>query len=143
MKYIFYKLCLSLLKPLHAGWMIDLNNHMTGEKAKKVIDSGWTSLGIKGAILLGLNTLPSIDPFDDIAPMMAEPVECPVIHNVAICNLTPEVKSIEYSRDDGEDGEESDNEDVWGPPGDNRNIFDIINDFDDEKFLAFNFLVFC
>ena len=125
------KLRLSLLKPLHAGWMVDLYNHMTGE-AKKIIDSGWTSSGIKDAIRLGLNALPSIDPFNDIAPMMVEPNENPVLHNPAICNLTPEFKSIGYSKDDDDDGDESDEEDVWGPPDDDGNIFDLVNDFDDE-----------
>ena len=77
---------LSLLKPLHAGWMVDLYNHMTGE-AKKIIDSGWTSSGIKDAIRLGLNALPSIDPFNDIAPMMVEPNENPVLHNPPYATL--------------------------------------------------------
>ena len=58
-----------------------------------------------------------MDPFNDIAPM--------------ICNLTPEYKSISYSRDYDED--EADNDEVWGPPGDERNIFDLIDHFDDEE----------
>ena len=47
------KLQLSLLKPLHAGWMVDLYNHMTGDATKSIIDSGWTSSGIKDAVSLG------------------------------------------------------------------------------------------
>ena len=34
------KLRLSLLKPLHAGWLVDFYNHMTSGAAKKIIDSG-------------------------------------------------------------------------------------------------------
>jgi len=122
------KLRLSLMKPLHAGWMVDFYNHMTSGAAKKLIDSGWTSSGIKDAIDLGLNSLPSIDPFHDIAPMMAELNESPSLHNHAICDLSPETKSIGYSRDD----ESSDEEEVWGP-ADDRNIFDFLDEFDDEN----------
>ena len=49
--------------------------------------------------------------------------------NHAICDLTPEIKSIDYSRDDHD--EESSEDKVWGP-SDKRNIFDIIDEFDDE-----------
>jgi len=119
---------LSLLKPLHAQWTVDLYNHMTSDTAKELIDSGWASSGIKDAIDLGLNSLPSIDPFNDIAPMMIELNESPPLHNHAICDLSPETKSIGYSRDD----EISDEEEVWGPAED-RNIFDVIDGFDDEN----------
>ena len=105
------KLRLSLLKPLHAQWTVDLYNHMTSGAAKELIDSGWASSGIKDAIDLGLNSLPSIDPFNDIAPMMVESNESPPLHNHAICDLSPETKSIGYSRDD----ESSDEEEIWGP----------------------------
>jgi len=91
---------------------------MTTEAGKKIIDSEWTSSGIKDAISLGLHALPSIDPYNDIAPMMVEANENPILHNPAVCNLTPEFKSIGYSRDD-----ESSDEEVWGPEGDG-NIFD-------------------
>ena len=36
---------------------------------KKIIESGWLSSDVRDAIRLGLNKFPSIDPFDDIAPM--------------------------------------------------------------------------
>ena len=56
------KLGLSLLKPLHAGWLVDFYNHMTSGAAKKIIDSGWASSGIEDAINMGMDSLPSIDP---------------------------------------------------------------------------------
>ena len=49
-------------------------------------------------------------------------------HNHAICDLSPELKSIGYSREDVSDEEEE----VWGP-ADDRNIFDAIDEFDDEN----------
>ena len=66
------KLRLSLLKPLHAEWLVDFYNHMTSGAAKKIIDSGWASSGIEDTISMGLDSLPSIDPFSDIAPMIVE-----------------------------------------------------------------------
>ena len=61
---------------------------------------------------MGLDSLPSIDPFNDIAPMMVELNEsCPPFQNHAICDLSPELKSICYSREDVSDEEEE----VWGP----------------------------
>ena len=121
------KLRLSLLKPLHAEWLVDFYNHMTSGAAKKIIDSGWASSGIEDAINMSLDTLPSVDPFSDIAPMMAKLNETsPSFHNHAICDLSPVLKSIGYSREDVSD------EEVWGP-ADDRNIFDVIDEFDHEN----------
>ena len=44
------KLRLSLLKPLHAEWLVDFYNHMASGAAKKIIDSGWASSGIEDAV---------------------------------------------------------------------------------------------
>ena len=55
---------------------------------------------------MGLNSLPSIDAFSDIAPMMVELNESSLpFHNHAICDLSPELKSIGYSREDVSDEE--------------------------------------
>ena len=42
---------------------------MATPESKKIIESGWLSSGVRDAIRLGLNKSPSVDPFDDIAPM--------------------------------------------------------------------------
>ena len=63
------KLGLSLMKPLHAEWVTNFYNHITTLESKKIIKSGWLSSGVPDAIRLGLNKLPSNDPFGDIAPM--------------------------------------------------------------------------
>ena len=95
------KLCLSLLKPLHAEWLVDFYNHMTSGVAKKIIDNGWATSGIEEVINMGLDSLPSIDPFSDIEPMMVELNESsPPFHNHAICDISTELKSISYSRED-------------------------------------------
>ena len=55
------KLRLSLLKPLHAEWLVDFYNHMASGAAKKIIDSGWASSGIEDANNMVLDSLPSVD----------------------------------------------------------------------------------
>ena len=63
---------LSVLKLLHAGWLFDFYSQMTLEEGKKVIHSSWRAAGIRDALRLGLNQLPSLDPFIDIDPMLEE-----------------------------------------------------------------------
>ena len=64
------KLRLYVMKPIHAHWMVELYNHMTTGDGKKNIISGWRAAGIQDAVKLGLNSLPSIDPFNDLDPML-------------------------------------------------------------------------
>ena len=84
--------------------------------------------GIKDVIALGLDSLPSIDPFHDIAPKIAKSNGSPPIPNSAVYDLSPEVKSIGYSRD----AKSSNEEEFWGL-GDNQNIFNVLEEFDDEQ----------
>ena len=65
------QLCLSLMKPLHAGWQVGFYNHITFGAEKKLINSGWTQSGIKDAIALGLDSFSSINRFHEITPMIA------------------------------------------------------------------------
>ena len=64
------KLKLSVLKPLHAGWLIDAYDHLTSETGRKVIANGWKSAGITDAISKGVKGLPTLDPFDSIDPLV-------------------------------------------------------------------------
>ena len=57
------------MKPLHAEWVTNFYNHITTLESKKIIENGWLSSGVPDAIRLGLNKLPSNDPFGDISPM--------------------------------------------------------------------------
>ena len=50
------KLTLTILKPVHAGWLIEFYNHMTTDKGCDIIKNGWKAAGIIDAICLGLNT---------------------------------------------------------------------------------------
>ena len=54
------KLNLTILKPIHAGWLVEFYNHMTTDKGCNIIKNGWKATGITDAIRLGLNDLPSV-----------------------------------------------------------------------------------
>ena len=85
------KLQLTTLKPLQAGLIIDFYNEITSAKGKEIITSGWVSSGIKDAIDLGLQNLPSIDPFEQLDPMMNDAedvVEASRPRMIAIACLT-------------------------------------------------------
>ena len=45
---------------------------MTTSKGSEIIGSGWNASGIKDAIKLGTEKLPSLDPFEELDPMMNE-----------------------------------------------------------------------
>ena len=62
------------MKSLHAGGLVDFQNHMTSTARKEVIDSGWILSRTNDAIALGVEFLPSVDPFHDIAPPPREAV---------------------------------------------------------------------
>ena len=47
------KLLLSVLKPLHAGWVVELYNLRTTPKGQQVIFSGWRASGIEDPVMLG------------------------------------------------------------------------------------------
>ena len=60
---------LTVMKPLHAKWLIDLYNDLTSAKGKEVVMGGWRASGILRAVKEGAHNLPTLDPFDDIEPL--------------------------------------------------------------------------
>ena len=53
---------LSVIKPLHAKWLIALYNYLTTNKGMEIIAKGWKKAGIIG-LLDGTTVLPPEDPF--------------------------------------------------------------------------------
>ena len=56
---------LTVLKPLHAVWLVDLYNHLTCPVCVRLIAKGWEKAGISD-LLDGQTELPPEDPFTDI-----------------------------------------------------------------------------
>ena len=57
---------LSIAKPLHTKWLIEMYNHLTSSEGRDVCLKGWKVAGILDAAEKGLDGLPNLDPFHDI-----------------------------------------------------------------------------
>ena len=60
---------LSIVKPLHAKWLIKMYNHMISSEGRDVSLTGWKVAGILDATEKGLDGLQNLDPFHDINPL--------------------------------------------------------------------------
>ena len=56
---------LSVLKPIHATWLVELYNFFTSTEGKVYVLKGWEKAGIKD-VLNGKEVLPPVDPYQDI-----------------------------------------------------------------------------
>ena len=129
---------LSVLKPLHATWLISLYDHMSSTEGKAVIASGWKKSGIFDAINLGLSGLPMLDPFNDICPLIEV---IPLKGTLSLASLCPqELESYKAKVADEIDVDESEWE-VDDEAGDDSNTEDIDGDhvdFENDTRTAFN-----
>ena len=110
---------LSILKPLHAKWLLELFNRMTSEEGKNVNMKGWEVAGISGVVNKAIACLPSLDPFDDIDPLSSSPM---VIENET-SPLDKDHRNM-YINESG-DADDKDDEDWVDSDG---NCFDLFND---------------
>jgi hypothetical protein len=60
---------LTVVKPLHAKWLIEMYNEVTTEKGKEIIINGWRAAGILDAVKMGSVDLQCLDPFHDVDPV--------------------------------------------------------------------------
>ena len=63
---------LTTLKLLPAKWLVEYYNEITKENGSSVIINGWKAAGIYDAIKAVSSGLQSIDPFDDISPIVTK-----------------------------------------------------------------------
>ena len=123
---------LSVLKPLHANWIVEFYNDMTTPKGKDVIANGWKSSGITEALERGKNDFGDIDPFSDIEPLVDS-----TPHSTDVGQQIPSATEIEMIGYLGSDFNDDDHEkQIWEDPNEgdskDRNIFDILDDENDE-----------
>ena len=99
---------------------------MTTGDGKKNIMSGWRAAGIQDAVKLGLNNLPTVDPFSDLDLMLDGSISDG--QNLdALCHMSEDEIVSGYSRTENED--DIDSEDEWGM---SREAFDGIQEMQDE-----------
>ena len=113
------KVPLSVMKPLHGCWLIEIFNELTSARCKKVLKSGWERSEILDATTLGSKKLPKLDPFTDIDPLESE--EIPDL---------PETEEVheEYKHDEAEFFDESSRSE-W-EEDETRNAFDYFENDD-------------
>ena len=123
---------LSVLKPLHIKWLVELYNNMSTNEGKEVAANGQKQAGIFDAVKLGSSGLPSLDPFADIYPLIES---LQFLENLSLLTLFPEEldcfgEKIEESEDD------SDSE--WEPDGDSDDFSELESDDDGNTSDAFD-----
>ena len=117
----------SIIKTLHAKWLLEYYSHISSEAGTEVIVNGFNLAGIYDAIRSGKSSLQSIDSFNDIAPLADSLSEGSPGNFVQLCDDLREGYVNKLDENESEDDE--DNE--WGLKDDfNRNAFDdfIIDD---------------
>ena len=63
---------LTILKPLHAKWLVEYYNKIRSENGLSVIINGWKASAIYDAIKAGSPGLQLFDPFEDISPLVTK-----------------------------------------------------------------------
>ena len=58
------------MEPLHAYWLAEFYNNITSESGLSVVTDGWKATGIFNAIKMGSADIPSLDPFQEISPLL-------------------------------------------------------------------------
>ena len=92
---------LSLLKPIHAQWMLELYNKMTATPDKEIIHSAQKDVGIVDALNNRTDGLEYYDSFHDINPVMEQSQEHKTLWE--LCSLTVKQLTIAYSQEDEDD----------------------------------------
>ena len=121
-KDVEISLKLSIVKPLHAKWLIEMYNHMTSSEGRDICLKGWKVAGILDGAEKGLEESPNLDPFHDIDPLATsdslEEVDG---------NKSETEQSMYISPSTDEDDEDSEYEDKDG------NIFDVFDEESDDE----------
>ena len=61
---------LYVIKPLHANCLMELYNHLTSPMGRQICVNGWNVSDIHDAVIMTSEQLPSLDPFEDIDPLI-------------------------------------------------------------------------
>ena len=118
------KMNLSILKPLQAGWIIKLYDEMTSLHGKNVILKGWEKAGINDGIKIGTAGLPSLDPFDEVDPIVRGRKKILDYELMAALSIFKDRLVEGCTTVQGKDGDDSE----WEDPNDGGCTFDLFDD---------------
>ena len=62
---------ITVLKPLHAKWLVEFYNHITSGEKREIITLGFERAGITHALKLGSSNLPELDPFAEFSTLVS------------------------------------------------------------------------
>ena len=120
-KDVNISLKVSMVKPLHAKWSIEIRNHMTFSEGRDVCLKRWKVAGILDATEKGLDGLQNLDPFHDIDPLTTsdslEEVDGNESETERDMHISPFI-------DDNEEWEYKDKD---------GNVFDVFNEESDDE----------
>ena len=128
---------LSVLKPMHAKWLMSFYDFMSSPKGKVVIASGWRKSGILDAVEMGLSKLPVLDPFHDIRPLVDASLPKEMLNLASLfpqelesyrTKITDEIDDDESEWEVDDEAEEDTRTDDDDDENDDRNAFDIYGD---------------
>ena len=106
---------ITVLKPLHAKWLVEFYNHITSGEKRKIITRGFERAGITHALELGSSKLPILDPFAEFSTLVSD--------NELLDQSLPDEEYLQSFTNERVDSEDSD----WGEDFD-RNIFEDVID---------------
>ena len=124
--------CLSVLKSLHAKWLVELYNHISTDEGKEIVGNGWKKAEMFDAIKLGSSGLTSLDPFADICPLIKS---LQLRQNLSLSTLFPE--KLDCFREKIQESED-DIDSEWEPDGDSDDCSEPQSDDDGNAFDAFD-----
>ena len=115
------KLQLTRLKPLHAEWLLELFDHLTTSQGKEIIMSVWKASGIIEAIKNESARVPSLDPFNDLDPLLTESTNAEECFHISELDKD---QMLAFTTRDEENEIGNEEEDLYYPPDSDGNIFD-------------------
>ena len=61
---------ITVLKSLHANWLVEFYNHITSGEKREIITRGFKRTGLTHALELGGSDLPELDPFAEFSTLV-------------------------------------------------------------------------
>ena len=93
------RILLSILKPLHAGWMVELQNRMTLVKRRDIIACAFGAVEIINTINLDTKNVPLVNRFHKTDPLLFEVKETNILLSIFLSS--EEEKKTGYSPEEG------------------------------------------
>ena len=106
---------ITVLKPLHAKWLVEFYNHIISGEKRKFITGGFGRAGVTHTLELGSSNLPELDPFAEFSTFVSG--------DELVDQSLPDEEYLQSFTNGRLDSDDSD----WGEDFD-RNVFEDVLD---------------